>query len=152
MWPSVLAWIVSSQTVIVTLFGNMVFANITMLKWNHITLGWTLIQWLGSCPLRRKIDLEDTQKECLEMREAEMRVIQVKEWKGLLEAPEARTPWSWTSDPELWENTFVILRHSICGTLLWKSWKTYTGLTSVDIVWFLVVPIGRVNSVPAVPS
>lgn len=46
--------------------------------------------------------------------------------------------------PELWENTFVILRHSICGTLLWKSWKTYTRLTSVDIIWFLVVPTGRV--------
>ena len=54
--------------------------------------------------------------------------------------------------PELRENTFVILRHPICGTLLWKSWKTYTRLTSVDIVRFLVVPTGRVNSVPAVSS
>ena len=99
--------------------------------------------------------------------EAEVGVmcLQVNTQRGLLETrrkarKDASLKKAWTTDilistsslPELRENTFVILRHSICGTLLWKSWKTYTRLTSVDIVRFLVVPTGRVNSVPAVPS
>lgn len=46
----------------------------------------------------------------------------------------------------------VILSHSICDTLLWKPWETYTGLTCVDTVHFWIVSTGRVNSVPAIPS